>query len=155
MTLRLVILIALTVALGGAPAGSAAGDAGPPNAADLEAELVCPTCGTTLDQSDAPIARQMKAYLRERIAAGDSAAEIKAQLVAQFGPGVIATPPKRGFHAIAWVFPIAVALLAALAVAWLIRTASRRGGQAGEPAQSLDPVDEHRLDEELARYEGP
>jgi hypothetical protein len=33
--------------------------AAPPNAADLEAELVCPVCETTLDQSNAPVAQRM------------------------------------------------------------------------------------------------
>ena len=35
--------------------------AAPPNAADLEAELVCPVCETTLDQSNAPVAERLKA----------------------------------------------------------------------------------------------
>ena len=77
-----------------APSAAAAA---PPNAADLEAELVCPVCETTLDQSNAPVAERMKAYIRERIAAGDSEDEIKDALVAEFGPGVIATPPEGGF----------------------------------------------------------
>lgn len=149
----LLLFVALAlVGAGAAPAGS--GD-GPPNAADLEAELVCPTCRTTLDQSDAPIARQMKAFVRERIAAGDTAAEIKAQLVEQFGPGVIATPPKRGFHALAWALPIVVALAGALVAAWLIRRWSRDRERGDELPDGLDPVDERRLDEELARFEGP
>ena len=63
----------------------------PPNAADLEAELVCPVCETTLDQSNAPVAQRMKLFIRERIAAGDTEQEIKDALVAQFGPGVLAT----------------------------------------------------------------
>ena len=67
----------------------------PPNVADLEAELVCPTCKTTLDQSDAPVARRMKAIVRARVAQGATAGEIKAELVDQFGPGVLAEPQKR------------------------------------------------------------
>ena len=58
-----------------------------PSPSDLEAELVCPVCGTTLDQSDAPVAQRMKRYIRERLAAGASEAQIKAELVDQFGPG--------------------------------------------------------------------
>ncbi len=44
-------------------------------------ELVCPVCETTLDQSNAPIAERMKAFIRTRIAAGDCEQEIKAALV--------------------------------------------------------------------------
>ena len=57
--------------------------AAPPNAADLEAEIVCPVCETTLDQSNAPIAQKMKTFIRVRIAAGDSESEIKDALVAR------------------------------------------------------------------------
>ena len=51
-----------------------------PSPADLESELVCPVCGTTLDQSDAPIALKMKRYIRQRLAAGASEKQIKAEL---------------------------------------------------------------------------
>jgi cytochrome c-type biogenesis protein CcmH len=86
-----------------------------PTQAELEGELVCPTCHTTLDQSNAPVAERMKEFVAARIAAGDTKSEIKDQLVAQFGRGVLAAPEKEGFDLIAWVLPIA-ALLAAGAV---------------------------------------
>jgi cytochrome c-type biogenesis protein CcmH len=125
----------------------------PPNAADLEAELVCPVCETTLDQSDAPVAQRMKAFIRERIAAGDSEEEIKDALVAEFGPGVLATPSKSGFGLLAWLVPLVALLAGAVAVALLIRAWSRRRSPPGlhEP---LDPELERRVDEELARFEG-
>ena len=65
-----------------------------PTAAELESELVCPVCETTLDTSNAPVALRMKAFIRERIAAGDTKSEIKAALVDQFGPAVLAEPWK-------------------------------------------------------------
>ena len=93
--------LALVVACAAVLAASASA-VEPPNAADLEAELVCPVCETTLDQSNAPVAQRMKLFIRERIAAGDSEQEIKDALVAEFGPGVLATPRKSGFGLIAW-----------------------------------------------------
>lgn len=125
----------------------------PPNAADLEAELVCPVCETTLDQSDAPVAQRMKAFIRERIAAGDSEAEIKDALVAEFGPGVLATPSKSGFGLLAWLVPLAALVAGAVAVGLLIRAWSRRRPPPG-PHEPLDPELERRVDEELARFEG-
>ena len=139
-------LVALALA---APAAAA-----PPKQADLEAEIVCPTCKVTLDQSNSPIATRMKTYIRARIAAGDSAAEIKKQLVAQFGPGVLAEPPKRGFDLLAWALPLAVLAAGAVAVGALAWTWSRRrrpGEAVGE--EPLDPELERRVDEELARFE--
>ncbi len=43
-----------------------------PTLADLEGEIMCPVCDTTLDQSSSPAARQIKALISARIAAGDS-----------------------------------------------------------------------------------
>jgi cytochrome c-type biogenesis protein CcmH len=136
------LLLALVLALA-APA--------PPTLSDIEDEVVCPTCAVTLDQSDAPIAQRMRAFIRERIAAGDSKEEIKAELVRQFGPRVLAVPGKRGFDLLAWLLPIGGALLAAgavAAVAWRWSRAPR--GESGPMAPEL----ERRLDEELARFDG-
>jgi cytochrome c-type biogenesis protein CcmH len=144
--------LALVVVCAGVLAGSAwAADA--PNAADLEAELVCPVCETTLDQSNAPVAQRMKLFIRERIAAGDTEQEIKDALVAQFGPGVLATPRKSGFGLLAWVLPLAALAAGALAVGALVRSWSRRRTPSS-PETPLDPELERRVDEELARYEG-
>jgi cytochrome c-type biogenesis protein CcmH len=130
------------------------GVAGPPAQADLEAEIVCPTCKTTLDQSSSPIATRMKTYIRVRIAAGDSGTEIKAQLVDQFGPGVLAEPPKRGFDLLAWFLPLAALAIGVVVVSVLAWTWSRRRDSPVESeAQALDPAAEQRLDEELARFE--
>lgn len=125
----------------------------PPNAADLEAELVCPVCETTLDQSNAPVAQRMKLFIRERIAAGDSEQEIKDALVAQFGPAVLATPRKSGFGLLAWALPLAALAAGALIVGVLVRSWSRRRTPSS-PETPLDPELERRVDEELARYEG-
>jgi len=126
--------------------------AGPPSAADLEAELVCPVCDTTLDQSNAPVAERMKLFIRERIAAGDTEQEIKDALVAQFGHRVLATPPKSGFGLLAWLLPLGGLVAGAIAVGLLIRIWSRRRAPPA-PESPLDPELERRVDEELARFE--
>jgi cytochrome c-type biogenesis protein CcmH len=142
----------LVLACAVASASSALG-AAPPNAADLEAELVCPVCETTLDQSDAPVAQRMKGFIRERIAAGDTEREIKDALVAEFGPGVLATPPKSGFGLLAWLLPLGALGAGALTVGLLVYGWSRRRASP-EAAPPLDPELERRVDEELARFEG-
>jgi cytochrome c-type biogenesis protein CcmH len=145
------LLAAALVAL--ALAGTAVA-ADPPRQADLEAEIVCPTCHTTLDQSSSPIATRMKAFIRARIAAGDSSAQIKAKLVDQFGPAVLAEPPKRGFDLLAWLLPLAALGLGIVVVAALAWTWSRRRESSIDPQRAeLDPDLERRVDEELARYE--
>jgi cytochrome c-type biogenesis protein CcmH len=151
---KLAAFLAMLVALvWAAAAGPAVGAQGRPSAAQLESELVCPVCETTLDQSDSPIAERMKAFIRARIAAGDSEKQIEDKLVAQFGPGVLATPSKSGFGLLAWLVPLLAGLVGAVAVALLVRTwARRRAAPVSE--RVLDPELERRVDEELARFEG-
>ena len=141
-------LIALVLA---APAGASEQR---PTAAELESELVCPVCETTLDTSNAPVALRMKAYIRERIAAGDTKSEIKAALVDQFGPAVLAEPPRRGFDLLAWLLPLAalvVGIVVVGALAWIWSRRRETGAERDDPG--LDPDLERRVDEELARYE--
>lgn len=133
-------------------ASGAALAASPPNAADLEAELVCPVCETTLDQSTAPVAQRMKTFIRERIAAGDTEQEIKDALVAEFGEGVLATPPKSGFGLLAWLLPLVSLLVGAVVVGLLIRSWSRRRAPP-EDERPLDVELDRRIDEELARFD--
>jgi cytochrome c-type biogenesis protein CcmH len=127
--------------------------AAPPSAADLEAELVCPVCETTLDQSNAPVAERMKTFIRVRIAAGDSEQEIKDTLVAEFGPGVLAEPPGGGFGLLAWLLPIAGLVGGAIAVALVVRAWTRRAPPADPSAEPLDPELERLVDDELARFD--
>jgi cytochrome c-type biogenesis protein CcmH len=122
------------------------------NPADLEAELVCPTCETTLDQSNSPIAQRMKAYIRGRIADGATAEQIKSELVDEFGRGVLATPSREGLDLLAWLLPLGGLALGAVVVAGLAWSWSRRPA-ANDTERQLDPELERRLDEELARFD--
>jgi cytochrome c-type biogenesis protein CcmH/NrfF len=128
-----------------------------PTLAELEGEVMCPTCHTTLDQSDAPAARRIERFIQLRIAAGDTKSEIKAKLVAQFGPAILAAPPRHGFDLLAWWLPI-VGVLGAGAIvgigAWRWSRQARAPGSddAGQEL-ALDPELERRLDAELARFE--
>lgn len=144
------LLATIVIVFVGAPSAFAAE---PPRAADLEAELVCPVCETTLDQSNAPVAERMKLFIRERIAAGDSEEQIKAELVAQFGEKVLANPSKSGFGLLAWLLPLAVLAVGALGVAVLIRSWSGRRTRVRDD-EPIDADLERRLDEELARFDG-
>jgi cytochrome c-type biogenesis protein CcmH len=126
-----------------------------PSLADLEGEVMCPVCGTTLDQSDAPAALQIKRFIKRRIAAGDTKSQIEDALVANYGEAILASPPKRGFGLLAWWVPLGGIILAAALLGWGIWRWSRARGPALEPAGApLDPTLDRRLDDELRRFEG-
>lgn len=123
-----------------------------PTLADLEGEVMCPVCNTTLDQSSSPEARRIKALIAARIAAGDSKSEIKDLLVAEYGPSILAAPPKKGFNLLAWLLPIALLLGGAVALGVLAWRWSH-SREPGPPAAQLSPALERRVDEELARFD--
>jgi cytochrome c-type biogenesis protein CcmH len=126
-----------------------------PTQSELESEVVCPACHTTLDQSSSPIARRMKAFIAARIRAGDTKTEIEEVLVVQFGQAVLAKPATHGFDLLAWVLPI-VGLLAGAAVVGVAAWRWSRGAPRGSPATTAPPLDpelERRVDEELARFD--
>lgn len=148
MAARVVLVAAVVAALAATVSAVAA-----PSPSDLEAEFVCPTCKTTLDQSDSPIARRMKQVIRNSLAEGKTESEIRDQLVAQFGPAVVAEPPKKGFDLLAWLVPLGILAAGAVgvgAIAWGWR---RRRADEPPPAP-LDPALERRLDAELERFDG-
>ena len=125
-----------------------------PTLGELEGEVMCPTCKTTLDQSSAPIADRIRQYISARIAAGDTKSEIKAKLVAQFGPAVLAEPSKHGFNLLAWVLPLVGIGLAAAALGLLAwRWTRSREPVAAVASAPLDPELDRRVDEELARFD--
>ena len=120
--------------------------------ADLEGEVMCPVCNTTLDQSSSAEARQIEAFISRRIAAGDTKQQIEDKLVADYGPQILAAPPTKGFDLLAWLLPIAGLLIGALAVGGLAWRWSRRR-EPVPAAVRLDPALERRVDDELARFE--
>jgi cytochrome c-type biogenesis protein CcmH len=147
------LLLALALLLA---AGCGGESEEPPTLAEMEKKFICPTCQTTLELSNAPIAERMREFIRQRIEAGDSESEIEAALVAQFGEAVLASPPKEGFNLLAWVLPLAGGAIAVAAGAVALRRWSRARPEA-PPAVSgappLDPDLERRIDEELGRFE--
>jgi cytochrome c-type biogenesis protein CcmH len=132
-----------------------------PTQGELEGELMCPICaGETLAQSDSPAAQRIKAYIATRIAAGDTRSEIKDNLVTIWGQRILAAPPRHGFNLLAWALPLvglvgAAGIMGLLAWRWTrVREpepAPERWSLNGHP---LDPEEERRLDEELARFDG-
>ncbi len=151
MKVLLGLLLALVLA---APAAASERH---PTLGELEGEVMCPTCKTTLDQSNAPIANRIREFISARIAAGDTKSEIKRKLVLQFGPAVLAEPSKSGFNLLAWVLPFVALGLGAAVLAWLVwRWSRRRDAEAPAVAGAgpLDPELERRLDDELARFDG-
>jgi len=148
-------LLALLLLLGAlwAPAAQAAA---PPRASlpDIEDEVMCLECGTQLNVSTSAVADSERRFISDLIAQGRTKAEIKAILVQEFGPDVLAQPRDEGFGLAGWLVPLlavpaALALVLLLGRRWRARPVARGFG-AGAPA--LSAGDARRLDDELDAF---
>jgi cytochrome c-type biogenesis protein CcmH len=107
----------------------------------LSRELRCIVCqNESIDDSNAPLARDIRVLLRERLAAGDSDTQARAFLVARYGDFVLLRPPIRADTYLLWFGPFALLLLGG-GVAYV---ALRR--RRPVPAVPLSAEEQARLD---------
>jgi cytochrome c-type biogenesis protein CcmH len=112
-------------------------------ARDISRDIRCPVCqGETIDDSNAPIARDLRIIIRERLVAGDTDTEVVEYIVARYGEGVLFRPPAEGANLVLWLAGPAL-LLAGIAVA--VAAARRRAA----PEAMLSLEDEARVREIL------
>ena len=91
------------------------GDASPSaRARALSEEFRCPECeGLSVADSSAPTARAMRADIRERVAAGESDAEIRQAMIDRFGDSVLLKPEGEGIGLLVWGLPVVALVLGA------------------------------------------
>ena len=118
---------------------------------DMETQLMCPTCHQVLAYSQSEIATHIRNRLHHWCAAGSTSMQVKDRLIAQFGPEILASPPRHGFDLLAWVIPGA-ALLAGAMVAAVLAT-RWRGRRGPPPPPPVDPSFSARIDADMARFE--
>jgi cytochrome c-type biogenesis protein CcmH len=128
---------------------------------DVEAEVMCVSCGVPLNIAESPQADRERAEIHRLIAQGLTKQQVKDALIVTYGRRVIATPDSSGFGLAAYLVPLALAiavltLLAVLLPRWrrartdaLHATATTNGHGTG----ALSPQDARRLEEDLARYD--
>jgi cytochrome c-type biogenesis protein CcmH len=106
-------------------------------------DIRCPVCqGETIDDSNAPIARDLRIIIRERLVAGDSDQAVVDYIVARYGEGVLFNPPPQGVNLVLWLAGPAL-LLAGIGVAALA------GRRRVAPEVVLSADDEARVREIL------
>lgn len=147
---------AIAVALAGLLAAPAPAAAPKTSVTDVEDEVMCPICGTLLELSDSPQGQRERAFIARLISRGETKAQIKKALVAQYGPEVLALPQGSGFDLSAYLLPVIGFLAGALALLigiWRWRRAARRPGTAPTTPSGPQGEDAERLDADLARYD--
>lgn len=112
-------------------------------AREISRDIRCPVCqGESIDDSNAPISRDLRLIVRERLVAGDSDREVVDYIVARYGEFVLFDPRPEGSNLILWLAGPAL-FLAAVGVA----VAAQRRRTA--PDAALSEAEERRLREIL------
>jgi cytochrome c-type biogenesis protein CcmH len=124
---------------------------------DIEDEVMCPTCGVPLALAFSPQAERERQFIRDQIDQGRTKEQIKNALVAEFGAEVLALPDTgdSSFNWAAYLVPVAVVLIAAVAIAIALRRWRTRSLPAhdGPSPADLSPAEQARLEQDLTRYD--
>ncbi|MGQ0683910.1 cytochrome c-type biogenesis protein [Bradyrhizobium sp.] len=120
-------------------------------ARELSKELRCMVCqNQSIDDSDAPLARDLRLLVRERISAGDSDSQVIDFLVARYGEFVLLKPRLNQNTVLLWLLP-PLALMGGGIALWVYSNRRHRAGQLSEDAlMKLTPEEEKRLERLLA-----
>jgi cytochrome c-type biogenesis protein CcmH len=111
-------------------------------ARDLSRELRCMVCqNQSIDDSEAPLARDLRLLVRERLGKGDSDQQVLDFLVSRYGQFVLLRPPLEWRSLLLWGLP-PVALIAGL-IGLLIKV--RRQNSAPDGAEVLSQDEQRRL----------
>jgi cytochrome c-type biogenesis protein CcmH len=153
------VLLLLAIALLSAPALAVQPDeilADPAleaRARALSQGLRCMVCqNQSIDDSDAPLAKDLRVLVRERLTAGDSDNQVIDFLVTRYGEFVLLRPRLSLHTVLLWLTPFAVVLAGAFALLAFLRR--RREGQVA-PASAALTSDEQRRVEKLLDESGP
>ena len=115
---------------------------------ELDKAIMCPVCpGESIDQSQNPLAVQMRAMVVEQLQDGRTESEIKDFFVERYGTSVLMEPPASGFNLVVWVLPPLAVGAAALALFSTLRLMRRpradQPGIPGKPALSTEERDDY------------
>lgn len=119
----------------------------------LSRELRCMVCqNQSIDDSDAPLARDLRILVRERIKAGDDDANVMKYLTSRYGDFVLLKPRFTEKTLILWLAPLVVLLFGAFGLFMTMRRRRSQPALAGNPeATPLSPQEQQRLSDLIDR----
>jgi cytochrome c-type biogenesis protein CcmH len=126
-------------------------------ARDISRELRCMVCqNQSIDDSDAPLARDLRLLVRERLKAGDSNNQVLDFLTARYGEFVLLRPRFTPRTAVLWLLPSGLLVIGVIGLFLLGRRYRMRAAAPSEAAlvPRLSPAEEARLGEVINRRDG-
>ncbi|MBM0206566.1 cytochrome c-type biogenesis protein CcmH [Micromonospora sp. STR1s_5] len=106
----------------------------------ISAELRCLVCqNQSIDDSDAPLARDLRLLVRDRLKAGESDEAVMSFVVNRYGEFVLLRPVMAWHTAFLWAGPVLIVALAAFGLLW------SRWRRPAQPERPLTPDEEERI----------
>jgi cytochrome c-type biogenesis protein CcmH len=125
-------------------------------ARELSRELRCMVCqNQSIDDSEAPLARDLRLLVRERIASGDSDAQVIDFLVARYGEFVLLKPRFKAHTLLLWLLPPFALAGGGLALWTYSRRRSKFPDTEDQALLKLTPEEEARLERLIAEQTSP
>jgi len=105
----------------------------------LQRELRCLVCqGQSIDESNAPLAADLRRLMRQQIQGGQSDNDIKSFLVARYGAFVLMKPPVRDDTFFLWFGPAMLVLIGVGVIGVIVARSRRRLGNDEKSDLKLD-----------------
>lgn len=111
--------------------------------------LMCPVCqGQTVEESNSPLANDMRAIIRKKLQQGESKEEIIAYFVDRYGETILGAPPARGTNWVLWLLPAFALLAGGLGAGiFIYRSKTEKSDKfVKEPKEALTHVNTEYID---------
>ena len=92
----------------------------------LNETVMCPVCpGESIDQSQNPLALQMRELVKDKLDQGWSDQQIQDYFVERYGPSVLLAPPRSGVGLVIWIVPPVIVIFAILILIMVIKSMTK------------------------------
>ena len=104
-------------------------------AQSIDRNIMCPVCPSeTIDESQVPIAKQMRDIVREKLSLGETKEEILDYFSQRYGEAILAKPTAEGFNLIVWIIPPIIVVVGMVLVVLVVRSMRRVSVDLGHVA---------------------
>lgn len=105
---------------------------------EVASQLRCPVCqGESLQDSPSALAQEMRAVVRDQLAAGRTPDEIKAYFVSKYGEWILLQPRARGLNLVVYLAPFLVIVGGTTLIVFAVRRWTRQAAPKGDQPASL------------------
>ncbi|MCW2238249.1 cytochrome c-type biogenesis protein [Azospirillum canadense] len=116
-------------------------------AREISKDLRCLVCqNQSIDDSNAPLARDLRLLVRERLKAGDSDQQVVHFVTDRYGDYVLLRPPFKATTLVLWIGPFAILAIGAIGTALYLRGRKSAAVAAGGDTAPLTEDERQRLD---------